>query len=82
MTDSDQGILTRISRLVDEEKHLRARRDEGPADRETALRLGAIEEELDQCWDLLNQRRALREFDLDPDEATVRDTDTVERYLQ
>jgi hypothetical protein len=37
---------------------------------------------LDQCWDLLNQRRALREFGRDPDEAKVRDETTVEGYLQ
>ena len=41
-----------------------------------------IETQLDQCWDLLNQRRALREFGADPNQAQVRDEDTVERYQQ
>jgi hypothetical protein len=45
-------------------------------------RLRAVEVELDQCWDLLRQRRALREAGADPGEAQVRDAETVERYLQ
>jgi hypothetical protein len=44
--------------------------------------LDQIESELDQCWDLLNQRRALREFGMDPSNARVRDDDTVEGYQQ
>jgi hypothetical protein len=49
---------------------------------EDVTRLALIEETLDQCWDLLRQRRALREFGRDPEEAEVRDVDTVERYEQ
>ena len=45
-------------------------------------RLAHIEETLDQCWDLLRQRRALREFGRDPDDATVREVDVVEDYEQ
>ena len=45
-------------------------------------RLQAVEVELDRCWDLLRQRRALRESGGDPDDAQVRDASTVERYLQ
>jgi hypothetical protein len=45
-------------------------------------RLRALEVELDRCWDLLRQRRALRAAGGDPDDAQVRDADTVERYLQ
>ncbi len=45
-------------------------------------RLRSVEVQLDQCWDLLRQRRARREFGQDPDEAIVRDPDTVERYQQ
>jgi len=45
-------------------------------------RLAAIEVELDRCWDLLRQRRALRSAGADPDDAAVRDSATVEGYLQ
>ncbi len=73
----DEKILLKIEGLVDEEGRLR--RDETP---ENAERLIHVEETLDQCWDLLRRRRALREFGQDPDDATVRDSDTVEEYLQ
>jgi hypothetical protein len=73
----DEDIYQRINTLVDEEKVLREH--ESP---EAVQRLAHIEETLDQCWDLLRQRRALREFGRDPDEAHVRDVDTVERYEQ
>ncbi len=72
----EKDILGRISALVDEEHQLR---EGGGTDRE---RLRSVEEQLDQCWDLLRQRRARREFDQDPAEATPRSTDTVENYLQ
>lgn len=74
---ADEKILSKIEGLVDEEKRLRE--DETP---ENAERLVHVEETLDQCWDLLRRRRALRGFGLDPDDATVRDSDTVEGYLQ
>jgi hypothetical protein len=48
----------------------------------TRKRLAAIEVELDQCWDLLRQRRAKREFGDNPDEASVRPPDIVENYEQ
>ena len=51
-------------------------------DEEETSRLADIEAELDRCWDLLNQRRALREFGMDPGEATPRDEDVVEGYQQ
>jgi hypothetical protein len=73
----DEDIYQRINTLVDEEKVLR--------EHETAddvARLAHIEETLDQCWDLLRQRRALREFGGDPEDAKFRDVDTVERYEQ
>jgi hypothetical protein len=63
--------------LVDEEKVLREHETA-----EGATRLAAIEEALDQCWDLLRQRRALRDFGRDPGEAKLRDVDTVENYEQ
>jgi hypothetical protein len=74
---ADEDIYQRITTLVDEEKVLRDH--ETP---EAVTRLAHIEETLDQCWDLLRQRRALREFGRDPTEAKVRDVDTVERYEQ
>jgi hypothetical protein len=83
---SDEGIAARIERLVTEEHDLRDREQaDSPdsaaleADRE---RLRVVEVELDRCWDLLRQRRAFRDAGADPDQAQVRDADTVERYLQ
>lgn len=73
----DEDIYQRINTLVDEEKVLRD--NEGPDD---VARLAHIEETLDQCWDLLRQRRALREFGRDADDAQVRDVDIVEHYEQ
>jgi hypothetical protein len=78
----DQEIVARINKLVDEEHHLEQThvgRGLPPADAE---RLRSLEVQLDQCWDLLRQRRARREYGQDPDEAIVRDPNTVERYQQ
>jgi predicted nuclease with TOPRIM domain len=79
---SDNNPLAHIRDLVDEERELRARlqRKEISADEEHA-RLQALEVELDQCWDLLRQRRALRETGGDPREAHIRPPDEVEGYL-
>jgi hypothetical protein len=74
---SDQSILARISELIEEEHQLRSPKA-APADSDQRLR--HIEEQLDQCWDLLRQRRAKREYGEDPDSAEVRDVGTVERY--
>jgi hypothetical protein len=83
---SDESIAARIERLVAEEHELRSHEqadrsdvEELAADRE---RLSAVEVELDRCWDLLRQRRALRDAGRDPDAAAVRDAATVERYRQ
>jgi uncharacterized protein DUF2630 len=83
---TDDSIAARIERLVAEEHALRTREEvdredvEGlAADRE---RLSAVEVELDRCWDVLRQRRALRSAGGDPDDASVRDADTVEGYQQ
>jgi hypothetical protein len=83
---SDESIAARIDGLVTEEQELRRREQEDSPD-PAALerdreRLRAVEVELDRCWDLLRQRRAKEEFGLDPDEASVRETDTVEHYEQ
>ncbi|MEK8226647.1 DUF2630 family protein [Oerskovia sp. M15] len=81
MTD-DRGIRQYIGDLVAEERRLRAELADGEitaSDERTRLR--AIETELDQCWDLLRQRDAAREFGSDPDAASIRDAGTVEHYL-
>jgi len=77
----DPQILQRIGQLVDEEHALyqRAEQDHGLNDEEEA-HLRGLEVALDQCWDLLQQRRARREFGSNPDRAKVRDATTVERY--
>jgi hypothetical protein len=83
---SDESIAERIERLVSEEHELRDREQADSPDpaalEEDRGRLQAVEIELDRCWDLLRQRRALRDAGSDPDEAAVRDADTVERYQQ
>jgi Protein of unknown function (DUF2630) len=83
---SDESIASTIERLVAEEHELR-NREQADAPDEEALdsdreRLSQVEVELDRCWDLLRQRRALRDAGADPDEAQVREAETVERYLQ
>jgi hypothetical protein len=76
----DKSLLGRIHELVDEEKALRAaHRGLSGDDRQ---RLSTVERELDQCWDLLRQRRAREEFGEDPDAAKARPVDEVESYLQ
>jgi hypothetical protein len=83
---SDESIASRIEGLVAEEHSLRSREQADSADAgalaDERERLRAVEVELDRCWDLLRQRRALREAGSDPDEATTRDANTVERYQQ
>jgi len=75
---NDKSILEHINELVEEERGLVA----GPQTEEAkASRLKHVAEQLDQCWDLLRQRRAKREFGEDPNTAQPRDVDTVERYI-
>jgi Protein of unknown function (DUF2630) len=74
---SDDSILRRITALVDEEHRIRTA---GAKAGEDAERLRHVETQLDQCWDLLRQRRAKREFGDDPATAHLRDAGTVERY--
>lgn len=83
---SDESIAARIDSLVSEEHELRSREQSDSGDPERLEgdqeRLRAVEIELDRCWDLLRQRRALRDSGGDPDDAQARDAGTVERYLQ
>jgi hypothetical protein len=74
---TDQTVLRHIERLVAEEKKLYAK---GVTSDEERARLNQINVELDRCWDLLRQRRALREFGRNPDEAEVRPAKIVENY--
>jgi hypothetical protein len=76
----DREVLGRIGELVNEEHELYHRAEKGGLSEHERLR--QLEVNLDQCWDLLRQRRALREAGYDPDEAKVRDAKTVEGYLQ
>ena len=79
---TDKDALARIDHLVAEEKTLRAQLQHGEiSTSEEHERLRRIETELDQCWDLLRQRRALRETGGDPSGATVRPPGQVEGYL-
>ena len=83
MADGDREIIEHIDRLVAEEHALESRHHEGEAlSADEQQRLRALEEHLDQLWDLLRQRRARRDAGLDPDDATERGTDTVEGYRQ
>ena len=78
----DNAALSRINELVAEEKALREQLQHGDiSESEENKRLRQLEIELDQCWDLLRQRRALRETGGDPRDAAVRPADEVEGYL-
>jgi uncharacterized protein (DUF427 family) len=83
---NDSTIAERIERLVTEEAELRAqeaRDSEHPNVLEHDKdRLREVEVELDRCWDLLRQRRALRNAGGNPDDASAHDAGTVEDYLQ
>lgn len=79
----EQHILERISALVEEEQSLREKAPSSSPDYEHGpehARLKRIEEDLDQCWDLLRQRRAKRQYGENPDEAQPRPVEQVENY--
>jgi hypothetical protein len=75
----DEDILAKVAALVDEEKALA---DDTETTEERRSHRARIEQQLDQCWDLLRQRQALREFGKDPGEAHARPIPEVEQYLQ
>jgi len=78
--DQDE-ILARITAMVDDERRLRDALASGQIDGSTEHeRLGQLERDLDQCWDLLRQRRAKSEFGENPDEARARPSSQVEDY--
>jgi hypothetical protein len=74
---TDKTVLDHIEHLVAEEKALYAK---GGVSAEEKAKLDKINVELDRCWDLLRQRRALREFGRNPDDAEVRPAKIVENY--
>jgi Protein of unknown function (DUF2630) len=78
----DPRIHATIEDLVAEEHELWQRESAGTASDDDRRRLEELKVSLDQCWDLLRQRRARREMGENPDDAAVRDPDVVERYQQ
>ncbi|KWX67047.1 DUF2630 family protein [Mycobacterium sp. NAZ190054] len=80
--NTDRDILNLVNELVAEERELRDKLQHREIDEsEEHARLKAVEVQLDQCWDLLRQRRALRASGGDPDSAQVRPEGEVEGYL-
>jgi hypothetical protein len=78
----DPQIHSTIDQLVNEEHELWERESAGTASDVDRQRLRDLKVSLDQCWDLLRQRRALREAGVDPDTAAVRRREIVEGYEQ
>jgi Protein of unknown function (DUF2630) len=78
----DTKIHTTIEQLVSEEHELWERESAGIAGESERRRLQDVQVSLDQCWDLLRQRRALRDAGRNPDAAEVRRPEVVERYEQ
>jgi len=81
MSDQDQAVIGQIEELAHEEHSLFEKESQGEASNSERARLKEIQVQLDQCYDLLRQRRARRNAGLDPDEAKVRDESTVEGYI-
>ena len=77
----DRDVLDHINELAREEHDLFEKESRGEATNADKQRLSDLGVKLDQCWDLLHQRRALRSAGLDPDEADERDERTVEGYV-
>ena len=78
----DPRIHGTIEQLVEEEHELWQREADGTASDGDRERLNAVRVSLDQCWDMLRQRRALREAGRDPDDAQARSPEVVEGYEQ
>jgi hypothetical protein len=75
---NDAAALARIQKLVAEEHELFGKSGLDDAQQQ---RLAQLQVELDQCWDLLRQRRALRETGGDPAQAHLRPPEVVEKYI-
>jgi len=78
----DAEVIRRINELAEEEHRLEQAAGHGPGTEVDHDRLRQVEVALDQCWDLLRQRRARRHGGQDPDEAEVRSEGVVEGYQQ
>lgn len=78
----DTQITHTIGELVAEEHQLRSRSVGSGGDAQTRARLSEVEAQLDQCWDLLRQRRAREQYGENPDDAKARPIDEVESYRQ
>ena len=78
----DPQIHGTIEELVAEEHELWQKESTGIATDDDRHRLGELKVSLDQCWDLLRQRRALRDAGFDPETASIRGAETVESYEQ
>jgi hypothetical protein len=81
MAQDDKDVLKDINELAREEHDLFEKESRGEATESDKERLKDVGVKLDQCWDLLHQRRARRSAGMDPDEAGVRDERTVEGYV-
>jgi Protein of unknown function (DUF2630) len=77
---ADEQVIDQINQLAHEEHALWEKESQGSLSGAEQERLRELGVQLDQCWDLLHQRRARRNAGEDPDEATVRDERTVEGY--
>lgn len=82
MAEDNDDIIDNIDELIAEERRLRSGTAGEGLDDTARQRLRMIEQRLDQCWDLLRQRRARAEFDENPDEAHARPISEVESYQQ
>ncbi|HKT33268.1 MAG TPA: DUF2630 family protein [Nitrospira sp.] len=79
---TDQPVLAHIQELVNEEHHLFEKGERGQIGETDRQKLAQVQVELDRCWDLLRQRRALRGVGQDPDLAQIRPAQVVENYEQ
>jgi hypothetical protein len=80
--DPDQNVEDRIEPLIDREHELRRHAEGRGLDESEQAELRRLEVRLDQLWDLLRRRRAMRAAGQDPDAAGLRDEETVEHYQQ
>lgn len=80
-TVGDKDVSDHINELAHEEHELFEKESRGEATAADKERLNEVGVKLDQCWDLLHQRRARRSAGMDPDQAGVRDERTVEGYV-
>ena len=76
----DRQVLNRIDELVQEEESLLNRHEDEGLSKDEHVRLAELKVQLDEAWDYLRQRRALRQYGFDPEDASLRGSDTVENY--